>query len=71
LLAAVTLFGGVVAGTFTLFEPVLGQGSEKAFSQKVAEKQVTDSRPVDATAQARVRVVGGTPFVPNVNPRER
>jgi hypothetical protein len=67
LLAAVTLFCGAVAGTVTLLEPVFGQGPEKVFP----ERQIADSRPVDATAQAPVRVVGGTPFVPNVNPRQR
>ena len=59
LLAAVTLCCAVVAGTFTLLAPVFGQAPER---------QVADSRPVDAGAA--VRVVGA-PFVPNVNPRER
>jgi hypothetical protein len=67
LLAAVTLFCGVAAGTVMLLEPVFGQGPEKASS----ERQVADSRPIDATALAPVRVVGGTPFVPNVTPRQR
>jgi hypothetical protein len=45
---------------------LFGQGPDQ-----VSGKQVADSGPVDAAAQAPVRVVGGTPFVPNVNPRER
>ncbi|MDA9424051.1 hypothetical protein [Bradyrhizobium guangdongense] len=60
LLAAVTLCCGAVAGTLTLFEPVLGPGPEKPAAERVA---------IDVTAQT-VRVVG-TPFEPNVNPRER
>ncbi|HSH95206.1 MAG TPA: hypothetical protein VK968_13725 [Roseimicrobium sp.] len=71
LLSAVTLFSGVVAGTFALLEPVFEQSPETAFSQKVSAQQVADNTPVDATTRAPVRVVGGTPFVPNVNPRER
>ncbi|WP_426615224.1 hypothetical protein [Bradyrhizobium sp. McL0616] len=43
-----------------LFEPVFGQSPER---------QVADSRPIDAVAPAPVRVVGA-PFVPNVNPRQ-
>jgi hypothetical protein len=66
LLTTVAVCCATVVGTLALFEPVFGQGPDK-----VSEKQVADSRPIDATAQAPVRVVGGTPFVPNVNPRER
>lgn len=61
LLATVTLCCGVVAGTATLLEPVFGQAPEK---------QVADNRPIAVTAQPP-RVVGGTVFVPNVNPSER
>jgi len=66
LLTTVAVCCATAAGTLALFEPVFGQGPDK-----VSEKQLADSRPVDATAQAPIRVVGGTPFVPNVNPRER
>jgi len=62
LLATVMLCCGVVAGTATLLEPVFGQAPEK---------QVADNRPIAVTAQPPVRVVGGTVFVPNVNPSER
>lgn len=61
LLAAVTLSCAVVAGTLVLLEPVLGQ---------IPEKQVAESRPINAAAQVLVRVVGA-PFVPNVNPSAR
>lgn len=61
LLGAVTLCCGVVAGTFTLLEPVFGQPPEK---------QVAYSRPIDVSAPEPVRVVGAR-FVPNINPRER
>ncbi|WP_441236903.1 hypothetical protein [Bradyrhizobium sp. 930_D9_N1_4] len=61
LLGAVTLCCTLVAGTFTLLEPVVWQP---------AEKQVAYSRAVDASAPEPVRVVGAR-FVPNVNPRER
>lgn len=62
LLTMVALCCAVVAGTLALVEPIWGH---------VPEKQVAVGRPVDAPAQAPIRVVGGTPFVPNVNPRER
>jgi hypothetical protein len=65
LLAAVTLCCGAVAGTFTLFEPVLGQAREKPVAETAAI-DVTARTPV----QTSVRVVGA-PFEPNVNPRER
>ncbi|MDA9536637.1 hypothetical protein ACM41_10225 [Bradyrhizobium sp. CCBAU 21362] len=61
LLGGVTLCCVVVAGALALYEPVFGQAPER---------QVADSRPVEAAAPAAVRVVGA-PFVPNVNPRER
>ena len=61
LLAVVTLCCAVVAGTLALLEPVRGQGPET---------RVAESRPVDAVAEAPVRVVGA-PFVPNINPRAR
>ncbi len=66
LLTAVTLCCAVVAGTLALLEPVFGQDPEK----QGPEKQVADNRPIDATAEVPVRVVGA-PFVPNVNPRRR
>ncbi|TYL85385.1 hypothetical protein FXB40_43590 [Bradyrhizobium rifense] len=61
LLSAVALCCAVVTGTLALFEPVFGQGPEK---------QVADNRPIDATAEVPVRVVGA-PFVSNVNPLQR
>ena len=61
LLAAVTLCCGAVAGTLTLFEPVLGRAPEKPVAERAA---------IDVIAQTPVRVVGA-PFEPNVNPRER
>ncbi len=61
LLTTVTLCCAVVAGALAVLEPVFGEAPEK---------QVADSRPIDSTTQASVRVVGGAPFVPNVNPRQ-
>ena len=61
LLTTVALCCVVIAGTLALLEPVLGQSPER---------QVADSRPIEAVAPAPVRVVGA-PFVPNVNPRQR
>ena len=61
LLAAVALCCAVVAGTLALFEPALGG---------TPETEVADSRPIDSSTQASVRVIGA-PFVPNVNPRQR
>ena len=60
LLTTVTLCCAVVAGALAVLEPVFGQAREK---------QVADSRPIDAASQPPVRVVGA-PFVPNVNPRQ-
>lgn len=60
LLTTVTLCCAVVAGALAVLQPVFGAPPEK---------QVADSRPVDSSAQASVRVVGA-PFVPNVNPRQ-
>ncbi|MGY8637202.1 hypothetical protein RAD15_32510 [Bradyrhizobium sp. 14AA] len=65
LLAAVTLCCGAVAGTFTLFEPVLGQAPERPRVERAATDVIART-PV----QMSVRVVGA-PFEPNVNPRER
>ena len=64
LLAAVTLCCGVLAGTFALLEPVLGQDKDNK------DRPVAASAMIDAGAQTPVRVVGA-PFEPNVNPRER
>lgn len=61
-----TLCCAVAIGTFAVFEPVFGQAPEKSST----ERRVADSRPGDISALAPVRVVG-TPFVPNVNPRQR
>lgn len=61
LLSTVALCCTVVAGTLALFDPVVGGAPEK---------QVADSRPIQASAVEPVRVVGA-PFVPNTNPRER
>lgn len=61
LLTTVTLCCAVVAGALAVLQPVFGAPSGK---------RVADSRPVDSSAQASVRVVGA-PFVPNVNPRQR
>ena len=61
LLTTVTLCCAVVAGALAVLEPVFGEAPEK---------QVADSRPIENSAQAQVRVVGGAPFVPNVNPRQ-
>jgi hypothetical protein len=66
LLATVTLCCGVVAGTATLLEPVFAEAPAQ-----VAGKQVVGSRFADGAIEPPVRVVGGTIFVPNVNPRER
>jgi hypothetical protein len=61
LLTTVALCCAVVADAFALFEPIFGQGPGM---------RVADSRPIDSSTQASVRVVGA-PFVPNVNPRQR
>ena len=58
-LAAVALCCIVVAGTAALLDPM-----------PVRDKQATDTRHVRVDDVSAVRVVG-TPFVPNVNPRER
>ena len=55
LLATVTLFTAAFAGIMALINP----------SPAPAE-----SRPAYLADQTPVRVVGGAPFVPNVNPRE-
>lgn len=60
LLTTVTLCCAVVAGTLAVLEPVFGEASAK---------RVVDNKPIDRAAQVSVRVVG-TPFVPNVNPRQ-
>lgn len=60
LLTTVALCCAVVAAALAVLEPVFGEPPEK---------QVAVSRPIDSSAQASVRVVG-TPFVPNVNPRQ-
>jgi hypothetical protein len=75
LLTTVTLCCAVVAGALAVLEPALAVLKpalavlEPVFGES-PEKQVADSRPVDSSAQASVRVVGA-PFVPNVNPRQR
>lgn len=61
LLTTVTLCCAVVAGALAVLQPVFGEPPEK---------QVADSRPIENSVQASVRVVGA-PFVPNVNPRQR
>jgi hypothetical protein len=61
LLATVTLCCAVVAGTAELVEP---SGPPAREDQAVAGKRMVAANP------SPVRVVG-TPFVPNVNPRER
>ena len=62
LLMTVTLCCTVVAGALAVVEPVFGEAPNK---------QLAASRPIDSLAQSSVRVVGGVPFVPNVNPRPR
>jgi hypothetical protein len=66
LLATVALCCAVIAGALAVLEPVFGKAPEN----KAPEKQVADSGPVDRASLASVRVVG-TPFVPNINPRQR
>jgi hypothetical protein len=56
LLATVALFGAAIAGGAALLQP--------------APAPVADKKPVYAADQTPVRAVG-TPFVPNINPRER
>ena len=55
LLATVTLFAAAIAGAVTLLAP------------PSAPAQTTPAYLADNTS---VRVIGGAPFVPNVNPRE-
>ncbi|MDE2380205.1 hypothetical protein [Bradyrhizobium sp.] len=61
LLATVTLCCIAVAGAAALVEPAQTQARDKSVT---AERQIVAAEP------SAVRVVG-TPFVPNVNPRER
>lgn len=63
LLATVALCCMVVAGTVAWVDPTPG-------TDMSPYKQAAESRHVDIVDGAAVRVVG-TPFVPNVNPRER
>jgi hypothetical protein len=56
LLATVTLFTAAIAGGVALMEP------SASTSAKSTPAYLADETPV--------RVVGGAPFVPNVNPRE-
>jgi len=69
LLAAVTLSCLVVAGAAALVEPSPGSAD-----QAVAENRAMDAArvvpAVNTVDRSDVRVVG-TPFVPNVNPRQR
>jgi hypothetical protein len=60
LLAAVALFCAVVAGALALL-----QGASQLRQERLAADM-----PAHAADPAQVRVIG-TPFVPNVNPRER
>ena len=62
LLTTVALCCTVVAGALAVLEPVFGEAPRK---------QLATSRPIDRSAQSSVRVVGGVPFVPNVDPRQR
>ncbi|WP_324402842.1 hypothetical protein [Bradyrhizobium sp.] len=55
LLATVTLFTAAFAGIMALINP---------------PPAPAESRPAYLADQTPVRVVGGAPFVPNVNPRE-
>ncbi|MHC4054309.1 hypothetical protein [Bradyrhizobium sp. 25ACV] len=64
LLATVTLCCVAVAGTLTLFEPMLSPAPEK----RLAETAVIDV--TRTPVQTPVRVVGA-PFEPNINPRQR
>jgi hypothetical protein len=63
LLATVALCCMIVAGTFSWVDPSPGPDTSPY-------QQAAESRHVDVADQAAVRVVG-TPFVPNLNPRER
>lgn len=69
LLAVVALSCIVVAGAATLVDLAMGPTP-----QAIADNRGTDTtsfvQPVNAVDRTDVRVVG-TPFVPNVNPRER
>ena len=70
LLATVALCCAVVAGTAALIDPDGTPPHPQYLADNgsaVADQTATDQASVD---QAAVRVVG-TPFVPNVNPRQR
>ncbi|MBR0827015.1 hypothetical protein JQ596_15830 [Bradyrhizobium manausense] len=69
LLAAVTLSCIVVAGAATLVEPAQGLAPQPAVDSRITDT-APFAQPVNAVERSDVRVVG-TPFVPNVNPRER
>ena len=71
LLAAVALFGTVVAGGAALFDdPAAAASGPKPAYLVETETRPADAKPADVTDRGPVRVVG-TPFVPNTNPSER
>jgi hypothetical protein len=75
LLAAVTLVSVAIAGGASLLEPALPAGKKPVYLAdrtmlRAAPAPSTDPKPVYLANQTPARVVG-TPFVPNVNPRER
>lgn len=69
LLAAVTLSCTAVAGAAALIDIVPGSAPRAVANIRVADSAPT-VQPVSTVDRSDVRVVG-TPFVPNVNPRER
>jgi hypothetical protein len=69
LLAMVTVFTVVVAASSSL----VGSTDKAAvrYAARAEQAPASDKPIVYVTDQPAVRVVGGAPFVPNTNPRER
>jgi hypothetical protein len=75
LLTAITLVSVAIAGGAALLEPASSAGKKPVYladrtMHRAAPAPTADRKPVYVADQAPARVVG-TPFVPNVNPRER
>jgi len=71
LLAAITLVSMAIAGGAALLEPAPMAGKKPVYlAARAMPAPSADRKPVYIADQTPARVVG-TPFVPNVNPRER
>jgi hypothetical protein len=71
LFAAITLFSVAIAGGAALLEAAPMTGKKPVYlADRTVPVPPADRKPVYLADQTPARVVG-TPFVPNVNPRER